>query len=903
MAVPMNTNLMSLAAQRHLAANSQGLNAVMARLSSGLRVTSAKDDAAGLAIADRIQTQVKGLEIAHRNANDGIGLAQTAEGALGRVTDMLQRARELAVQAANQTNSAGDRQALQAEVAQILAEVDRLAKQTNFNGQKIIDGSFSGAVFMVGANSGDNVTVGELVDTRITHIGRVQYASNTLTLDTRDLAGPPAQRAIDKFSERIPAQTLKITVGTRDAVQLEAIPAANSSLERMGQIITAINNKTADTGVIAYLTNKPGTEWYDVAFMSSATDIEGNPLPVKFDGFSRETTGFAPAQPLPMSMVANVTNPAFASVADQVASLKNLKGTLTVQVKAVTDSNPVLAALAADKNAGKALQDALAGLGEPTTQAQARAVKTALDALIAQVSTPVLQGAADYAAVLSAISRATGTLDVREPVKVALNTFLASNPTVKALADQNGGGEVGEALQQALDDLDSPTTAAKAQAVKTALDALINHADGGTMANKATVAWGQTLAALAAANGRATGSSKAAIEAAVQNFLGKNPGLAATSSAATGTGRALANVLGKLSDPPTKEQAQAVRDALTAVVQAADHHNSAAPLKIQTSDAYKTAVATTEQGTATTKATLEAAVGAIIESGEPIKTLFAGTDGDDLRAALAALSEPPTAAQAQTVQTELADLMQLARTQALAAGTAEQQAKVAAQHAAADTGAAWRTAQAANDESPAKRQAELDALNAYGVKLADLINLNRKEALAAKLGVPVAQVADDHAQLVRQKYDFPAGDFTTATLDDARREIARAEAIVGIRGIQMDNPKEQPQFKLNQVGIDDVNVATQEGAWIAIKKLDSALDQVNLSRSMLGALQSRFETTVSNIDIQSENLAAARSRIVDADFAVETSNLARMQILQQAGTTMIAQANQIPQRVLDLLKS
>ena len=108
--------------------------------------------------------------------------------------------------------------------------------------------------------------------------------------------------------------------------------------------------------------------------------------------------------------------------------------------------------------------------------------------------------------------------------------------------------------------------------------------------------------------------------------------------------------------------------------------------------------------------------------------------------------------------------------------------------------------------------------------------------------------------------------------------------------------------KPNQKGIEDIDVSTQAGAWIGLKKIDSAIDQVNSARATLGAIQTRFETAVNNIDIQVENLAAARGRIIDADFAVETANLSRTQILQQAGTAMVAQANQIPQNVLQLLQ-
>ncbi|MGQ3118354.1 MAG: flagellin N-terminal helical domain-containing protein, partial [Hydrogenophaga sp.] len=139
----INTNVMSMTAQRNLGTTSSSLATSMQRLSSGLRVNSAKDDAAGLAISERMNAQVRGLNVAARNANDGISLAQTAEGALGKVGDMLQRMRELAVQSANASNNGSDRTALQAEVTQLRQEIDRVAKTTSFNGTKLLDGSFA----------------------------------------------------------------------------------------------------------------------------------------------------------------------------------------------------------------------------------------------------------------------------------------------------------------------------------------------------------------------------------------------------------------------------------------------------------------------------------------------------------------------------------------------------------------------------------------------------------------------------------------------------------------------------------------------------------------------------------------------------------------------------------------
>ena len=298
MAATINTNIASINAQRNLALSGQSLNTTMQRLSSGLRVNSAKDDAAGLAIAERMNTQVKGLTVAARNANDGISLAQTAEGALGKVGDMLQRMRELAVQASNATNSASDRKALQAEVSQLAAEIDRVAKQTNFNGQKILDGSFAGAVFQVGANSGDNVTLGALVDTRSSKVSNISYGTQKETpISTEDSS---TNDTLKDYASPLDSTDLTITVSSNDGntqiteVTLPDLPAATSRQERLGQVVEAINNKSADTGVTAYLTKIDGTEDYTVTIMSSRIDADGLPATIEFgSGFTTETTGIS----------------------------------------------------------------------------------------------------------------------------------------------------------------------------------------------------------------------------------------------------------------------------------------------------------------------------------------------------------------------------------------------------------------------------------------------------------------------------------------------------------------------------------------------------------------------------------------------------------------------------------
>lgn len=173
----INSNIASLTAQRNLNMSQSSLNTSLERLSSGMRINSAKDDAAGLAISERMTSQIRGLNQAARNANDGISLAQTAEGAMGEIGNNLQRIRELAVQSANATNSASDRASLQAEVTQLTAEITRVAGSTQFNGLNLLDGSFASQSFQVGANANQTIDIAQISDARSTALG-----NNTLVM-------------------------------------------------------------------------------------------------------------------------------------------------------------------------------------------------------------------------------------------------------------------------------------------------------------------------------------------------------------------------------------------------------------------------------------------------------------------------------------------------------------------------------------------------------------------------------------------------------------------------------------------------------------------------------------------------------------------------------------------------
>lgn len=293
MALSINTNVASLNAQRNLGATQSNLAKSMQRLSSGLRINSAKDDAAGLAISDRMTSQIRGLNQAVRNANDGISLAQTAEGAMQESTNILQRMRELAVQSANDSNTGSDRASLQKEIAQLQQELDRIATTTSFNGKNVLDGTFTAQSFQVGANAGETISfsVGGASSTQIgAHqlkvAGTINQATagtaNTVAAQTMTVSGSLGTESITvaagatakTIAEKInnisndtgvnatAVTNAKLTVGAIGAQSFqlfgknttgETISANITNLSDLTELADAINAKAAETGVTAEL--------------------------------------------------------------------------------------------------------------------------------------------------------------------------------------------------------------------------------------------------------------------------------------------------------------------------------------------------------------------------------------------------------------------------------------------------------------------------------------------------------------------------------------------------------------------------------------------------------------------------------------------------------------------------
>lgn len=250
----INTNTASLNAQRNLSASGSSLANSLQRLSSGLRINSAKDDAAGLAISERFTSQIRGVNQAARNANDGISLSQTAEGALAEVGNNLQRIRELAVQASNGTNNQTDRDALNAEVTQLKAEIQRVSEQTSFNGTKLLDGTFTAVAFQVGANAGETISISSIANAQVAAIGGT-FTRTTGSFNATGLTG---------FATAIAAGGLVL-----NGTDVGAIGAAANAQERAGQLVEAINRVSSQSGVGASYDATTG----DVTLVSNAAVV------------------------------------------------------------------------------------------------------------------------------------------------------------------------------------------------------------------------------------------------------------------------------------------------------------------------------------------------------------------------------------------------------------------------------------------------------------------------------------------------------------------------------------------------------------------------------------------------------------------------------------------------------
>ncbi len=754
MAQVVNTNISSIDAQKNLDTSSAALATSLQRLSSGLRINSAKDDAAGLAISTRFTSQIRGLTQASRNANDAISLAQVAEGALQETTNILQRVRELSIQSANGTNSATDRAAIQDEVNQLKQELTRIANTTTFNGLNILDGELQNALFQVGSMANQTISV-SIQDTRATALGNNIVTTN----NANGLEGATRnQLYVGSISG-----TGGAALGTQIAV---------------GQANAATNGYTASTLTVTNTTaaGTTNTQTVTVAANDQANAIATNLSAltgVEARGFNSVTVGNLATMNAATNITLNgqVISSGATTTVDSIATAINANATLQGQGIYAVSNGTTVAITGLDgrdmvfaNTAGTGVFD-MTGLrgGAATTlvATQSTTFGGRVDISMSE-GYSVIGSNANIIPAVAATTVATGTGNI--------NDLVNSTTTTAPVLTNNVGAQtltiVGSSGSATVDVTANQTADSIAQA--------INAVSGSTGVN-ATASTSVTLSNLSA-NGTVGFT-----------LYGDN---VATGAAVTAT---------------------VVASDLTALVNAINN------------------VAGTTN--------ITAALGS--NNSQIVLTHATGKDvvieGFSHSAAVGYQAPGVTAVSGN----------------GSSVSAPVEQSIVVTGNAAHNTGGTAVTLYAGGER---------------GVF---------------------------NTTVVGGEISFNSSSTFNVTSNISGNASTGTSLFAGA-------PSSANASSLNNVS--SIDVSTQSGANDAIAICDGALNQVNAVRAQLGAVQNRFSSTISNIANNIQNLEAARSRILDADFAAETANLTRAQILQQAGIAILAQANQLPQNVLALLR-
>jgi len=421
MALVLNTNQSSLVAQNSLTASGGQLASALQQLSSGLRINTAADDAAGYAISQTMTSQINGINQASRNANDGVSLAQTASGALQEVVNDLQTMRDLAVQSLNATNSATDRADLDAQFQQLKADIDSVATQTQFNGVNLLDGSFQGASFQVGANAGQTITVASIGSSKSSSIGQyyqgaLSTASSTVktaagatltagatvtagTYNATNLAGATdlgtavagSTVSLSVTVDGTAYSTSAISLTGTAATDLKSIAAAiNQAISPVGGMVATVN--TAGTGITLSGTAAAGTGHIVTTAVASATDAAGNAVTLSA---GQKTAALTDLGIDNTDTIGTFTAAGVVSTSSTASTLNGL------DVKSVDKSNLVLIAI---DNALQQLATSSAQLGAYQNRFQAAITGLATNSANLSSARSQIQDT-DYAATTSKLSK------------------------------------------------------------------------------------------------------------------------------------------------------------------------------------------------------------------------------------------------------------------------------------------------------------------------------------------------------------------------------------------------------------------------------------------------------------------------------------------------------------------
>jgi len=913
----INTNISSMQAQSSVRTSGLNLSTAMERLSSGVRINSAKDDAAGLAISTRMTASIRGISAAIRNANDGISLTQTAEGSLAQIGDNLQRIRELAVQSANTGNNASDRAAMNNEAKQLVAEIDRVANNTTYNGIKLLDGSFQGQDLQVGAGNGSNDRIAISIDSaKSSALGvgsNSSYAASTvgaavgstaLAASALNINGYTTGAAADDgVSYTLPATSgiavaaainaisantkVTATVGETsvagvavtnfstvvddgdvmvNGVSIGAIAAASTAAGRGGQVAAAVNAISSQTGVTATFNTTTGAVALNAA--------DGRNITVT------STLGTAAT-----GLASGVTSSMVGATSTSTAAVTGLTingvaiDSVTVDPTKTTSTQPTVAqtragVVAQTQQSTVTFQDLAAGatvtVGGLTFTA---GTNGALASEQAAAFATVVSGATHTAAITAAGSNVSATIGT-----FTSGTFVSTGAM--------GAGGVFTAT--------------------TASDTQIALAVANTGSGTAVAVDNATRAGLAAVTEQMTVTFQ---------------DLAAGATVTVGGLTFTAGTNGALASEQAAAFATVVSGATHTAAITAAGSNVSATIGTFTSGTFVTTGAMGAGGvfTASTASVTSVALTAAAKETSVItfSNLAAGQ-----KATVNGLTFTATNAMASTAVAAAFASLTSGMTAATATSTNTVSAALGTYSgtftAGFTTGAvSGSTVTAYSDSTGGVTDIAITANKFDNLAIAINAKSSTTGVTAVNTSGSVALTSTGGLDLTGNTASVTGISGTVVTVDTNKTVTTRSKVTLSTTDSGGINVSGSTSAALTAAGLSEgaatvtatagagvssIDLTTATGSQAALTTLDSAINTITDSRAAMGAYQNRLTASISNLETTSMNLSASRSRILDTDYAKETTNLAKSQIIQQAATAMLAQANQSGQSVLALLK-
>jgi len=878
MALVVNTNVPSLASQRYLMESRKEMETAMERLSSGKRINTAADDAAGLAISERMNSQITGLNMAIRNANDGISLTQTAEGAMQEVNDMLQRMRELSLQAVHGVNSDADRASLDAEVQALKAEIDRVASSTTFNNQNILDGSYN-ANFQIGYQAGDTLSLA------LASVGTSSLGLNVGTTST----------AVDSGTNTLISNRLV------DTFKFDANLDSSYSA-------------TAGGAIYSFGTTAGSADATGKSFAAGDIMINGQAL-AAFDATTLASAGGDDIFDLVDNINTNVDNvlaSAFNTVvAKSVGDGVVTENTLAIKVGAIGTNGDshyqpeVYVSVAASSS----MDELVENINRAFTN----------DEVVASVNDDgklVLSNDTGAAIHIADITGTAGAYDGATGFEVA-----ASGSTVSSTSASGYSGFQGFLKLQSTDgsaiEIEKGNTALTAPGTLADLKAIgFTEVKEDPTGMSYTVVGSQlTSAQLSDTLSKDTTSGQADL---VINGVDIYDDTLTTSS---GTFQGKLDMINAFSND-TNVVASSYYERVFDTSNTTFVDNNTVSINgkdVEYGSSLSDLVTNINAVKSSTGITATSEGNNLILKGDGVQNVnIVNNDYTVTSAAQPTLATMVTAAYARTATWTSADV-QVGRTLTMyfSAGTgltnlSSQAETFSYTVVTGDTKAT--VAREFYDLISAQMLLNNQGLSidkALSISGATIAFLSLASAGSATITMGVTQLgaanklfsansADQYAAIKLQSTDGSPIRVNFGESGRADGELGLVEMNVGDTTYD-DNDPTSSVTTTTTAAVSGISVATSEAAEAALSALDAALETVTQNRADLGAVQNRLNHTVSNLSNVVENTAASQSRILDADFAVEAAALARAQILQQAGTAMLAQANAAPQNVLSLL--